>query len=256
MKSYVSPKRYVRSVIFNFVYFVHHLFFLPVLLLLCLFPRRAYVWGLEANMGSVAFYERMLLGLTYEIRGLENIPQNGTYIYASKHQSAWETYKLHLHIKDPAVIMKAELKKIPIWGWLAIKSDAIFVNRGGRNVALRSLLSGARKVKAQGRTIVIYPQGTRLAPTAWRPYKFGVIALYQSLDVPLVPVALNSGLFWPRKAFFKCGGHAVIEILPPIAPGLSGDAALAKLEAEMEHATARLVAEATGAPLASVEPKR
>jgi 1-acyl-sn-glycerol-3-phosphate acyltransferase len=181
--------------------------------------------------------------LRYEVRGREYLPA-GPCLVAAKHQSAWETLKLHLLLPDPAVVLKRELTRLPVWGWFAVKAGMIPVDRGARGRALASLLAGARQVVAEGRPIVIFPQGTRTAPGTHHPYRIGVGMLYEQLHLPIVPMALNSGLYWPRRAFLKRPGTIVVEFLPPIQPGLDRHQAMHELEARLEAATDRLVAEA------------
>ena len=178
--------------------------------------------------------------------GTEHIP-DGPYILAAKHQSTWETMKLHLLVDDPAIIMKRELMLIPVWGWFAVKARMIPVHRGGRSKAIASIIEGAHRSSAQGRPLVIFPQGTRTAAGTFRPYRVGVAAIYEALDLPVVPMALNSGVFWPRREFIKRSGTITVEFLPPIPPGLDRDAFLKRLEDELESATDRLVT-AVGGP--------
>ncbi len=138
--------------------------------------------------------------------------------------------KLHLLIDDPAIILKRELLWVPIWGWYAAKAKMIAVDRSARGRAIASMVEGAKRVKAEGRPIVIFPQGTRTAVGRYLPYRVGVAVLYKELNVPIVPMALNSGVYWGRRSFRKHSGRIVVEFLPPIQPGLSRDAVMAELE--------------------------
>ena len=210
-----------------------------------LLPRPKMMAVVQWYLETVTWLERTLIGLRYEVRGREHLPA-GPYLVAAKHQSAWETLKLHLLLPDPAVVLKRELTRIPIWGWFAVKAEMIPVDRGARGRAVISLLDGARRVVARGRPIVIFPQGTRTAPGARHAYRIGVGMLYEQLGLPMVPMALNSGLYWPRRAFRKRPGTIIVEFLPPIAPGLERHQAMQALEAQLEAATDRLVAEAGG----------
>ena len=237
----------VRSILFNISFFIAHVGLVLMMGIFSWLPERAVVWMLEFTMKTFAFLERYVLGLRYEVKGLENLPKTGAYIFASKHQSIWETYKLHILFRNPAVIMKSELMKIPAWGALARKVESIGVDRGAGASSLKSLIRGGRRAKERGRAIVIFPQGTRLAPDDYRPYKYGVAALYEALQVPLVPAALNSGIYWPRHSFFKRSGTIQVEILPPIPPGLKGAVALQQLEEVLEPAAKRLADEAKAA---------
>src|SRR3546814_439377 len=145
--------------------------------------------------------------------------------------------KIHLLFDDPAVVLKRELLWIPIWGWYAAKADLIPVNRGARGRAIASMIQGAKRMLAQGRKIVIFPQGTRVAPGVYAPYRVGIAALYEALDVPIVPMALNSGVFWARHSVRKKAGTITVEFLPPIPPGLQREDVLERLERELEAAS-------------------
>jgi 1-acyl-sn-glycerol-3-phosphate acyltransferase len=165
----------------------------------------------------VAWVECHLGGISYRVIGRENIPK-GACIIAAKHQSALETFKIHLIVDDPAIVLKRELLNIPIIGWYMSRSGSIPIDRSGRTKALSGMTVAARKAAADGRPIVIFPEGTRAAVGETRPYKSGVAAMYQDLNVPLVPMALNSGLLWPKDSFFKKRGLVTVEFLPPIPP--------------------------------------
>src|SRR5207253_154167 len=139
---------------------------------------------------------------------------------AMKHQSTWDTLALPVLFDDPAAIIKRELLLLPIYGWYVQRAGAIAVDRSGGAKALKRMIAQARKAAAAGRPIAIFPEGTRTAVGARPPSHPGVAALYTQLALPLVPVAVNSGLFWGRRAFLKRRGRLTVEILPPIAPGL------------------------------------
>ena len=232
----------LRSVAFNVLFYlnivVHVIGGLPTFLM----PRRATLaiaksWGRTSN-----FLLRAVCGTTIECRGLENIPK-GALIVASKHQSVWETFTLVTLLDDPTYILKRELTWIPFFGWYLIKAGMIAVNRGARGTALTSMTEGARKELARGRQIIIFPEGTRRAPGAEPAYKYGVVHLYAETGTPCVPVALNSGLFWPRRKFLRYPGTIRLEVLDPIPPGLDRQAFAERLKRDIETATARLVAQ-------------
>lgn len=230
----------IRSVVFNLIFYPWvGIAGLGVLATLW-FDRARTLRAVEWFLRTVAFLERWLLGLRYEVRGRENLP-SGPIIVAAKHQSAWETMKLHLLLNDPAIVLKQELMKIPLWSRIAYRLDCIVIDRTAGARALRAMLSSARKILAVGRPVAIFPQGTRVKPGMPAPYLPGVAALYAHAKVPLVPMALNSGMFWPRKSFFKRGGTITVEFLPPIPPGLPADEAMRRLEAALETASNRLL---------------
>jgi 1-acyl-sn-glycerol-3-phosphate acyltransferase len=237
------PLLAVRAFLFNAFFFAWTVLLcilgLPVLPFLSERGVRAYARFWERGIHAVL---RLLVGLTYEVRGAEHLPTTPA-IVASKHQSAWETLTFHLLIHDVAVGLKHELTRIPLLGWYFLKGGAIRIDRGGAARAMRSLVDGARRAAARGCSILIFPEGTRHAPEDPPDYKPGVAALYAALDLPVVPVALNSGLFWGRRAFLKRPGRIVVEFLEPIPPGLDRRGLMAELERRTETATARLVAE-------------
>jgi 1-acyl-sn-glycerol-3-phosphate acyltransferase len=186
---------------------------------------------------------RAICGLRHEIRGLANLPP-GPCMIAAKHQSAWETLIFPLLVNGPGYIYKRELRRIPLFGWYLTRAGCIPIDRAGGPKALRQMIEHARRSLAQGRTIIIFPEGTRLAPGERGPYHPGVAALYGQLSVPVVPVAVNSGLYWGRRAFHKLPGRIILEFLPPIAPGLPRREFAATLEQRIEAASDRLLAEA------------
>lgn len=197
----------------------------------------ARVWMRVTN-----FLLRWVVGLTYEVRGREHLPK-GAAIIASKHQSAWETMIFNLLVPDLVVGLKEELARIPVFGWYVNGCGFVKIDRGGAAKALRSLIVGAKERMSRGCTLLLFPEGTRRAPGAPPDYKPGVVAVYAALGVPVVPVALNSGLFWGRRSFIKRPGVMTMEILEPIPPGLDRRVFLQTLEERTETATARLVAE-------------
>lgn len=229
----------LRSLLFQIAFYTSNIVMCIGMFWLPLASQRVAIFTMERYMLFFGWLERTVVGLRYEITGREHLPTTGCYIAAIKHQSTWETYKLHEWFKDPATIMKAELRHIPLWGWYAVKMRSIFVERG-KTGALKSLLAGGRAAKAVGRPIVIFPQGTRVPYGVSKPYKRGVIELYSALDVPIVPIALNSGKFWPRQAIIVRPGVIQVRILPPIPPGLDGAQVLSRLQDMIESESNKL----------------
>jgi 1-acyl-sn-glycerol-3-phosphate acyltransferase len=231
----------IRSAVFNVLFYlnllVHFIVAIPTLVM----PRMAIIkvatfWGRSNN------WLLRVCGIKVEYRGLEKIPR-GALLVASKHQSLWETFALLWLFSDPAFILKRELQWVPFFGWYAMKAGMIPVDRGRRGQALADMTERARIELARGRQIVIFPEGTRRAPGAEPNYKFGIVHLYAETGMPCLPIALNSGLFWPRRSFKRFPGTIVAEILDPIAPGLSKEEFAARLQHDIETATARLIAE-------------
>jgi 1-acyl-sn-glycerol-3-phosphate acyltransferase len=210
---------------------------------LLLAPRRVVMCFGRFWARSVLALLKATVGLDCDIRGIGNLPV-GPCIVAMKHQSAWDTLILHVLLVDPAVVLKRELLWVPFYGWYASRAGSIAIDRGGRAAALRRMLAAARTATEAGRPVVIFPEGTRTAPGRKLPYQPGVAALYQTLGVPLVPAAVNSGLFWGRRSFWKRPGRITLEFLEPIPPGLPRRRLMPELEDRVETATAALEREA------------
>ena len=192
---------------------------------------------------TVLILLRVIVGLDHEIRGFDRVPRSACII-AMKHQSAWDTLIPLVVLDDPAAVVKRELLLLPFYGWFAARAGSIGIDRKAGAKALRRMIAAARPVAAEERPIVIFPEGTRVAPGARLPYQPGVAALYQALATPLVPAAVNSGLFWGRRSFVKHPGRIVLEFLAPIPPGWPRRKVMAELEQRIETATAALLREA------------
>lgn len=240
-----------RQIAFNLVFYIFTAICCILYVPFALMPRPIYVVVLRRYFLNVHLIEKYILGLDYEVRGKENLPPVGkSYIAAIKHYSEYETMKLYPLFHDPAIILKKELTYIPFWGWLLMRADMIAISRGAGDQAIKAITEGAMRIMNNNRPITIFPQGTRVSiheTTKDKPYKRGVLRMYEATGLPIIPVATNSGYFWPKNAFFKKPGKAVFEILPPIPPGLPGDQVLALLEKQIEEASARLVKEAQDA---------
>jgi len=208
------------------------LIFLPVLVL----PRRATVW-LARLWARLTFWGlKVFAGIGFEIRGT---PPQGPLLVASKHMSMWDTLALYLALYEPAIVLKRELLRIPFYGWFLAKAAAIAIDRSAGPRALRKMSESARQVLAQGRPILIFPEGTRKKPGAAPDYKPGVAGLYGMLGVACVPVALNSGVYW--TGFLKRPGTIVLEFLEPLPPGLKRETFMTQLQERIEAATAELL---------------
>jgi 1-acyl-sn-glycerol-3-phosphate acyltransferase len=239
-----------RSLLFNLLFYVTTTLFVVLGSPLLLAPRRWAMAALRVHSRFELWLLRVICGTRFELRGRAHLPA-GPCIVACKHQSAWETFALIPQFHDPALLMKRELFWIPFHGWFSKKFEMIPVDRDKGPAALRRMLREARQRIAAGREIIIFPEGTRRPPGAPPSYKTGVVLLYDALGVPCVPVALNSGLFWPRRSFTRYPGTIVVEILEPIPPGLPKKEFLRRLEEAIETATNRLLAEATEAEQAA-----
>jgi len=208
------------------------LVFLPVLVL----PRGATIWLARLWSRATFFGLKLFAGIDWEIRG---IPPRGPVLVAAKHMSMWDTLALYLAVDAPAIVLKRSLLYIPFYGWFLWKAAAVPIDRGAGARALRKMQNAAQEVLADDRPILIFPEGTRKKPGAPPDYKPGVAGLYTMLNVPCVPVALNSGAYW--TGFRKLPGTIVLEFLTPIPPGLKRAAFMAQLENSIEAATNKLL---------------
>jgi 1-acyl-sn-glycerol-3-phosphate acyltransferase len=234
---------YVRSLVFNVLFYLNlialMIFGLPVLLT----NRKGVFWLCAAWGKSSLWLLDKICNLKSEFRGLENIPE-GAVIIAPKHQSIWETFALEMFFTDYTIILKRELTLVPVFGWYLWRADLIAINRTKGRSALDQIIERTKMLRAQGRQLFFFPEGTRRPPGAPPKYKIGVAQVYVESNMPCLPVALNSGLFWPRRSFVRRPGTIVVEFLPVIPPGLPKDEFFALLQNTIETHSNRLMAEA------------
>ncbi len=233
----------LRSLAFNVAFFGWTLLMVIAALPALGLPRRVMAAMVRFWVHGILGLMRRLVGQKVEIRGRGRVPE-GACIIASKHQSAWETLIVNVVLREPAIVVKRELYAIPGFGWELRSAGMIAVDRGGGAGALKGMVRDARATAAQGRPVVMFPEGTRTAPGSSAPLHPGIAALYAALGVPVVPAAVNSGLFWARRGFIKRPGTIVMEFLPAIEPGLERRAFIARLEAAIGAESSRLIAEA------------
>ncbi|RAI38446.1 lysophospholipid acyltransferase family protein [Rhodoplanes roseus] len=238
----------VRSALFTVVFYVTTVAYLIAALPTLALPHRTMGMMAKAWARTSVWLLRVICDVSVEWRGLDKMPR-GALLVAAKHQSAWETFALLPLFADPSFIIKRELTWIPLYGWYTRKAGMIPVDRTAGRAALIKMTRAARRLLDQGRQILIFPEGTRSAPGAPPDYKPGIALLYADLGVPCLPIALNSGLHWPRRSFLRPPGTILVEILDPIPPGLARRAFMARLQDTIESATARLVAEGQGRSL-------
>jgi 1-acyl-sn-glycerol-3-phosphate acyltransferase len=234
---------FLRSLLFNILFYANLAALLIFGLPTMLFGRRAII-RLAHYWGWSSFWlMEKICGTRVQFRGRENLLREGCII-AAKHQSAWETFALTTQLRDFTYILKRELTWLPLFGQYLVRADQIAIDRKSRSAALKQLVTEASQAMSEGRAVFIFPEGTRRPAGAPPHYKAGVAHLYAATGAPCVPVALNSGLFWPRRKFLRYPGTIVIEFLPAIPPGLSTSEFLAKLQSVIEEASNRLIAEA------------
>lgn len=219
----------------------------PATVLLPVLPRRTCLAVAVPVLRVWLWLLKAVTGLRYEVVGREHLVAAGPCLIASKHQSAFETLALQVILDDPAIVLKRELTYIPVAGWTMARLKHIAIDRAAGAAALVGLVREAKARLADGRSVVIFPEGTRSAPFAAPDYKPGIVALYRALKVPCLPVALNSGLFWPRNSLWRLPGTITIEFLPPIPPGLAPQAFRDRLEDAIETRSADLARHALAA---------
>ena len=246
----------LRSLVFQILFFAD-MVVLMLLWLPALFMRRQVSQELGRTWGRNALWLLdKICGTKIEWRGLENIPQ-GAVIVAAKHQSIWDTFVLPIRFPDFSYILKHELIYLPFFGWYLLAAEQIGIDRAKGGKVLPQLIAKAKAIFAQDRQLFIFPEGTRRPAGAPPLYKTGITQLYAETNVPVLPVALNSGVFWPRRSFLVRPGTVVIEFLPVIQPGMEPREFFDKLRDDIENASNRLIDEAVAkdASLAAVVEK-
>lgn len=245
-------RSFIRSLLFNVAFLGVTLVMCVVYIPFLLLPRKFFTGMVRLWIYVVTFLEYTLLDLTYEVRGQEHLPKDGPFIVAAKHQSPYETIKLRILLSDPAIILKKELLSIPLWGWYLAKSGVIAIDRGTPERALKSIERGGVEMAQAGRPIVIFVQGTRVRPEETpsdKPYKSGIARIQEATKLPIVPMALNSGLFWPRSGWLKSPGKVVFEFFPPIPPGKHRKDLMRELQEKIELESSKLMNEARAVEL-------
>jgi 1-acyl-sn-glycerol-3-phosphate acyltransferase len=172
---------------------------------------------------------RRIVGIRMAVEGQRAA---GPALYAAKHQAMFETMALAVMLDAPAIVMKRELARIPLWGWSARRYGVIVIDRAGSATALRRMMREAKAALGEGRSILIFPEGTRVAPGEAPPLRSGFAGLYRALKLPVVPIALDSGKLWPRRGS-KRAGTVTIRFGAPVAPGLPREAAEAIVHQEI-----------------------
>ena len=231
---------FLRSLIYNVLFYVLLIGWLIVAIPTFVMPQSAIMTLARIWSRQNTWLLRIVCNVKVEFRGVEKIPK-GPLVVASKHQSMWETFALLQVLEQPLYILKRELTRIPFFGWYLIKADMISVDRSAGGRALLKMVRQASEAVRNGRQLIIFPEGTRRPPGAPPDYKPGVAQLYASCRTNCLPVALNSGLFWPRRTFMRYPGTLVVEFLDLLPPGLPRDEFLMRISTVIEEATSRLV---------------
>ncbi|KAE9510042.1 1-acyl-sn-glycerol-3-phosphate acyltransferase [Candidatus Liberibacter asiaticus] len=234
---------FIRSLIFNIFFFIHIFIVSMIVLLLCCFITRKqclYIAKKWAHVNQLLL--KYITKTTVQIEGVDNIPSTGCII-AIKHQSSWDTFYFLTCIQDPIFILKHTVFYIPIIGFYCFKQGMIGVKRNSKNLDMKSIINRAKKAVMDNRQLIIYPEGTRRSPGDMPIYKKGIAHIYESLSVPVIPIVVHAGLFWPRKKFMRYPGNFKVRVLKPIPAGIPRKIFFAELQEKMEHASNNLLLE-------------
>jgi 1-acyl-sn-glycerol-3-phosphate acyltransferase len=239
----------MRSLVFNLAFGLISIFYTVSAALAALRPGRGHVRKVVGRfVRRMVWAMRALAGIRIEVRGRDRLP-DGAYILAPKHASYGDGFSIYAQFDDLAFVTGDHLERFPLFKTVLKKLGAIVVDNCGGPESRRALARSAAEANAEGRKILIYPEG-HLAPVGVKfRYRTGVYHMSRDFNVPVVPVASSLGVFWSQEAWTKRPGVAVLEFLEPIPPGLDRQAFMARLEAAVEDRTAELVAEATGRPV-------
>lgn len=234
---------FIRSLLFTTIFLIGTGLISVVCTPLILMPaswthKMIHIWT-----NFIMFSMRKLTGLDYKIIGKENLP-SGAVIIASKHQSAFETFAYPAFLDNAVFILKKELMAIPFFGWYLKKIGYVGIDRSAGASAVKKMLTGCSRELKKGKQIIIFPEGTRTAHKANKPYQPGIYLLYKHCGVPVIPAALNSGQFWGKRTFTKKTGVITIKFLPAIPSGLNKRDFLAKLKETIETAYDEIATEA------------
>jgi 1-acyl-sn-glycerol-3-phosphate acyltransferase len=233
----------IRSLLFVVCYIGLLIAMMIICLPILLMPRQVLIVAARIWTRMFRFLCRWIVGINIVVEGQENIPPGGSII-AAKHQSTMEVYIMLTAVRDPAFVLKRSLTYLPFFGWYVWKFKCVPVDRGKGKQALLSMIPPAQEVIRENRQLIIYPEGTRRAPGAQPKYKHGISHLYQQTNAPVVPVALNTGLFWGRNSWQLNPGTAVIRFLPAISPGLDNQNFMDLLIEKIEKDSNELAEEA------------
>ena len=231
---------FLRSFVFNVLFYAVFVVLAIVALPTFLMPIGALMTMARFWTNATLFLMRVICNIRVEFRGIEKIP-SGPLVIVAKHQSFWETFALVPLFAHPIFILKRQLMRIPVFGQFLVKFKMIGIDRTAGVKALLEMTRRARAAVLSGRQLVIFPEGTRRAPGAPADYKTGFAQIYHACGVPCLSVALNSGLFWPRRTFMRYPGTLVVEFLDPLPPGLPKDEFISRVRDTIEEATARIV---------------
>ncbi len=224
--------KFLRTILFNLLFYPGSILYATIMLP-CLITVRSTHWGIHRWVYLYMWAMRVVLGLDYRVTLQQKLPQESA-IYACKHQSAWETIALWVLVPNALFVMKKELYWLPVIGWWIWRAGNIGIDRSGGSSAIKTLIRESKDRMAKGYNLIIFPEGTRTAVGETKPYQAGVAALAKFLKCPVVPIALNSGLYWPRNSFSKNSGTIEMVMMPAIPAGITGTNLITQLQESIE----------------------
>ncbi|MDB5430612.1 MAG: 1-acyl-sn-glycerol-3-phosphate acyltransferase [Caulobacter sp.] len=239
----------MRSFLFSIAYWVLSAFYASLVAILSMLPgRKPMAFALRLYTWRMLWAMHWIAGIKVEVKGKERLPP-GAFIIAAKHHSWGDGFVMFAHVENLSFVTNNQLEKIPLLKGILRKFGAIVVDNCGGPEARRALSRSAAQANAEGRRILIYPEGHLAKPGEHFRYRTGVYHMARDFNLPVVPVATNLGCFWQQMDFAKKPGVATVEFLDPIQPGLTKDAFLAQLEAVVEARSQELIAQAKGEPV-------
>lgn len=233
-----GPVAWIRSVLYLLAFAVWAVIAcvgqLPLLIRRSWTPTAIRIW----NTGNVVL-GRIVAGVGCRVEGLEHLPAEPCII-ASQHQSSYETYRVFVDLLHPVLVLKQELIRIPFIGWYMLRGGMVSIDRASGAAAMRKTMRATKAALASGRHVVIFPEGTRAPPGTVLPFRPGIAALYLHCQVPVIPVAIDSGWFWGKNRLLKRPGKITVRFLPPLPPGLGKDEMMERLHASISDAARSL----------------
>jgi len=240
-KKYSSVNLFIRSLIFTIYSATAIVLYSCLCIVSFLFPLHYRHALIRSYLRMTIYLLKKLCYINYSVEGLENIPKKEVGIVLSKHQSTWETFFLPLIFHDPAIIVKKELLWVPFFGWGLASTDPISINRSAKSSAMQQIITKGRKSLEDGRWVLVFPEGTRVAPGVIGQYKLGGARLATATGYPVIPVAHNAGRCWPRRRFIKRPGTIRLVIGPVIeTTGRTADEVLKLAKGWIEDTMTRI----------------
>lgn len=235
----------LRTIVFNILFFSWSISYLVLSFWIFLFSISYANKHFKFYFRIVFWLAEKILNLKVEVRGLERIRklerEQGCFLVLSKHQSALETFLYPTLFKEyPVFVHKKELLFIPFWGWYMAKMQMIAIDRSAGRKAISVMVKKAKRTFKQKRPIIIFPEGSRTLPGEYNKYKSGFYSIYKELDLRILPIAINTGVFWNKKEFVKKSGTVIIDILPPVKSGLDKKDVLELVENKIEKACKKI----------------